>query len=320
MTPSAMPSTVGISGLGYRLADATLSVEELERAGLLTSPAATLQSMGFERAHVAKSDEERSDLAVSAARSVLEEGGIDPKSVDVMIFFGALDPDPPPNRDGLLIDRFRYPASRVQHELGLTRAVAFGVGQQGCASLATALRLSRALVRSGDARRVLCVGADVVPDGYRREVIYNILSDGACAVLVDADEQRLQPVAFRQVTKGYYWDSASRRTEIVAAYYPTARTVVNDALETAGLTTADVALFIPDNISLQSWKVLLELIDIDENRAYLDNIAAHGHFVSADNVVNLKDALAVRPLDAGDTIVLFTFGFGANWSATVLRA
>ena len=307
--------------MDYQLSDAVVSVEDLEWDGLISSTAEALRAMGFDRVHVAKDDQERSELAVSAARKLLDSENVDPRSVDVMILFGAIDPEEAPLAGGgSLIERFRYPASRIQHELGLTRAVAFGIGQQGCASLTSALRLSRALVRSGDARRVLCVGADAVPSGYQREVIYNVLSDGACALLVDAGQERLQPVAFRQITKGYYWDSAAKRTEIMAAYYPTARTVVNEALAMADLTPADVALFIPDNISMQSWKVLLELLDIPAERAYLENIAAHGHFVSADNIVNLKDALSAQPLPPGAPIVLFTFGFGANWSATVLLA
>jgi 3-oxoacyl-[acyl-carrier-protein] synthase-3 len=315
---------VGISGIDYWLPETVVSVEDLEQEGLITSSADALRSMGFDRIHVARDDQERAGLALRAARSLLESGDVDPRSVDAMILFGALDsetaPGPAGGGPGMLIDQFRYPASRIQHELGLTRAVAFAIGQQGCASLTSALRLSRALLRSGDAERILCVGADAVPPGYQREVIYNVLSDGACALMVDAGHERLQPVAFRQITKGYYWDSPAKRTEIMAAYYPTARNVVNEALAIAGMTTADVALFIPDNISMQSWKILLELLEIPAERAYLENIAAHGHFVSADNIVNLKDALAAKPLPPGSPIVLFTFGFGANWSATVLLA
>ena len=317
-------TVAGISEMAYWVPENTLSMEDLEDQHLVASPAAVLREMGFERVHVAADDAERNELALNAGRRLLEAGDIDPKTVDVMVHFGAFDPAataaPTGPGPGMLIDRFRYPAGRIQYELGLAKAVALSIGQQGCASLASALRLSRALVRSGDAERVLCIGSDAVPPGYSREAIYNVLSDGGCAVLIDAGHERLQPVAFRQITKGYYWDSPTKRSEIVAAYYPTARTVIREVLEAAGLTPADVALFIPDNISMQSWRVLLELVDIPTERAYLDNISAHGHFVSADNIVNLKDALDARPLQPGDPIVLFTFGFGANWSATVLTA
>lgn len=320
--PAPRFTPVGISGMDYWLPETKLSVEDLEEQGLISSSAKTLREMGFELVHVAEDDEERANLAFRAGRKLLEAGDVDPRSIDVLLLFGALDPeaDTVSAAEMPLIERFRYPASRIQYELGLTSAVALSIGQQGCATLTSALRLSRALLRSGDAERVLCIGSDAVPPGRQREVLYNVLSDGACALMVDAGHERLQPVAFRQITKGYYWDSPAKRTEIVAAYYPTARTVINEALAAAGLTQSDVALLIPDNISLQSWKILLELLDIPAERAYLENIAAHGHFVSADNIVNLKDALDDRPLPPGAPIVLFTFGFGANWSATVLLA
>lgn len=311
--------------MSYWLPAKTLSVEDLAERDLVASTPEALHEMGFDRVHVAADVEERRDLALNAGRALFETSAFDPQTVDVMLLFGAIDPEIPDaaaggSRPRPLIDRFRYPAGRLQYELGLTRAVAIGIGQQGCASLASALRMGRALIRSGDARRVLCLGADAVPEGRQREVIYNVLSDGACALMLEAGHERLQPVAFRQITKGYYWDSPTRRSEIVAAYYPTARTVVQEALEEAGLAPADVALFVPDNISVRSWEVLLELLGIPSERAYLDNIATHGHFVSADNIVNLKDALAERTVPDGAPILLFAFGFGANWSATVLLA
>jgi 3-oxoacyl-[acyl-carrier-protein] synthase-3 len=164
------------------------------------------------------------------------------------------------------------------------------------------------------------VGVDVVPPGAKREVVYNVLSDGACAVLVSRPWERLRPVTFRQVTKGYYWDSPARRDEIVAAYFPTARNVIRDAVTAAGLTLDDISLVVPDNVSARSWSILLDLLDVPEERAFLGNAARKGHSISADLVVNLKDALDDRPPVPDAAVALFTFGFGANWGAAVLRA
>jgi 3-oxoacyl-[acyl-carrier-protein] synthase-3 len=312
----------GIRAVSTKLPARTAGLEELEADGLLTSPASALREMGFDTVHVA-TEAEAPTLAADAGNGLLEAEGIDPSSIDALVLFGALHPievEGDAMSPDLLIDEFRYPVGRLHHDLGLANATALSVGQQGCATMPTAMRLATSMIRSGEARRVLCVGTDVVPAGKKREVIYNVLSDGACAFLMEAGHPRMQPVAFRQVTKGYYWDSPARRTEIVAAYYPTARNVILDALEAASVDRGEVALFIPDNISARSWAVLLDLVGIPKERAFLDNIAKHGHFVSSDNIVNLKDALDERPVADGSAILLFTFGFGANWSATVIRA
>jgi 3-oxoacyl-[acyl-carrier-protein] synthase-3 len=316
-----MDEPVGIRAVEYRLGSTEATLEDLEADRLLSSPPELLRSFGFDRVHIAESDEERGDLARLTAADLLREHDVDPLDIDVLILFGGLPVDPVPNADGgELIGRFRYPAGRLQHELGLSRAVAFAIGQQGCAAMLSAVRVARSLLVAGDARNVLCVGVDVVPAGAQREVVYNVLSDGACAVLLSRPWERLRPVAFRHVTKGYYWDSPARRDEIVAAYFPTARNVVRDAVAAAGLTVQDVSLVVPDNVSARSWRILLDLLDVPETRAFLGNAARKGHSISADLAVNLKDALADRPPEPEAPMALFTFGFGANWSAAVLRA
>lgn len=319
MTPQA-----GISALSYWYPETQLTIEELHDRGLVESDPAVLRQLGFDRIHVAD-PEELPDLGVFAGRRLLETHDIDPASIDVLIFFSGLEAPAPPSAEHpqatpSLLDRFRFSASRLQHQLGLSGATAFKIYEQGCASLVMALRTATALVGSGDAEKVLCIGADFVPPGFSREVIFNVLSDGASAMLIEAGSPSLRPVAFRQITKGYYWDSPTRRNEIVAAYYPTARRVILDAVHMAGANTTDIALFIPDNIGLQSWKVLLGLLGIPMEVAFMENIAAHGHFVSADSVMNLKDALERNPVAGDALILLFTFGFGANWSAAALRA
>jgi 3-oxoacyl-[acyl-carrier-protein] synthase-3 len=314
-----MNEPVGIRALSYRLGSGTRALEELAEQGLLSSPPDVLRSFGFDRVRVAESEEEGRKLAESTAADLLDQNDVDPLEVDVVILFGGL-PQVAETTDGELLDLFRYPAARLQHALGLSRATAFSVGQQGCAALFSALRIGRSLLVAGEANNVLCVGVDVVPPGARREVVYNVLSDGAGAVLLSRPWDRLRPISIRQVTKGYYWDSPARRDEIVAAYFPTARNVIRDALEECGLRPNDVELLVPDNVSRRSWEILLEVLGLPEDRAFLGNAAVKGHSISADLVVNLKDALDGRDVPPGAPVALFTFGFGANWGAAVLRA
>jgi 3-oxoacyl-[acyl-carrier-protein] synthase III len=312
---------VGIRALNYRLGSSTLTLEELAARNLLTSPPDLLRSFGFDRVHVADGEDERANLGSLVTEELLREHDVDPLDVDVLILFGGLPTEALPKADGDdLLEMFRYPVGRLQHEVGLTRSVAFGLGQQGCTALLSSMRVARSLLLAGEARNVLCVGVDVVPPGARREVVYNVLSDGACAVLLSRPWERLRPVAFRQVTKGYYWDSPSRRDEIVAAYFPTARNVIRDAVTAAGVSLEELALFVPDNVSLRSWQILLDLLGVPEDRAFLGNASSKGHSITSDLAVNLKDALVSRELNQEAPVAMFTFGFGANWGAAVLRA
>ena len=111
----------------------------------------------------------------------------------------------------------------------------------------TAVSIARAmlLAHPSSVGRVLCVGVDLLPAGSSREILYNLISDGACAVLVQSGEGPNRIMSERQVTKGYYWDCEARKNEIVAAYFPTARHIIKEALADAILAPDEVALIFP---------------------------------------------------------------------------
>ena len=202
----------------------------------------------------------------------------------------------------------------------MTRANVLGVTQQGCASVLSGLRLARSLILAeDDVETVLCVGADAFPEICRREVIYNVISDGACAALLSRQAPTNQFVSFAQITKGAYWDSGNLENEIVAAYFPTARTVIQQALEKARLTLDDIAWILPHNVSMRSWEILLGLLNFPRERFYSENIARKGHTIAADNLINLTDATDAGLVRKGDYLLLFTFGFGLNWSCLILQ-
>ena len=102
-----------------------------------------------------------------------------------------------------------------EYELELTHATAFGASQVGCLGLMAAVTLARNfLLSSKTASRDVCVSADVLSTGCTREMIYNVISDGACAVLLEKECDRNRILAYRQVTKGYYWNSIAQKNEI----------------------------------------------------------------------------------------------------------
>lgn len=308
---------IGISAIEYTLGSDSVSVEELELQGLLDSSASRMREFGFKRAHISR--EPAHALATAATKKLFETNCIDPNSVDAIFYAGATPgshaiqtPDP--------LSAFNYPVAQLQYELELTRAAALGISQAGCLGMMTSVALARDFLRANQgAKRVLCVSADVLPDGVKREMIYNLISDGACAVLVEKDCRRNRILAYRQITKGYYWDSIERKNEIAAAYFPTARNIIRDILGEAQISPSNLTYIIPHNVSLRSWEILLGLLQIDRAKLYAENIGKIAHVIAADNWINLKDSMAVGHLEPGAKLLLFTFGFGANWACMVLE-
>lgn len=315
--------------LRYYLPAGRRSLAQLDAGGLLSGSAETLASFGFEHVRVAEG-ETHLEMATAAAREVLDQSATEPEEVGALLYATALTTSATmaANRAAergaiLRLDTvsecFQYPAACLQAELELTRAAVIGVDQQGCASLMSAMRLGRAMLAVEPALgKVLCVSSDVFPAGAPRDLVYNVVSDGACAVLLERGA-RNRILACAQVTKGSYWDAAAVEHEVVAAYFPTARNLIASALAEAGLELDDIALVIPHNVSRRSWDILRGLLGLDEDRLYSDNIARVGHTIASDNIINLRDAMDGGRVSPGDKLLLFTFGYGLNWAAMVVE-
>jgi 3-oxoacyl-[acyl-carrier-protein] synthase-3 len=314
-----MTDTISIRAIEYVLPDRRVTLEDLERNGQLDTPAGTLRALGFDTVRV--SDEPAEALAGRAVARLIESANVDREAIGAIFHAGALPSSHAVAGTGRgVIEGFHYPVARLQYEAGLVHAEAIGISQVGCAGLMTAVRLAGSVLRSRpDVRAAICSSADVLPPGAGREFIYNVISDGACAVLVERGGPRNRVLALRQITKGYYWDAASLKNEIVAAYFPTARHIVLETLAAAGLSPADVDWILPHNVSLRSWEILLRLLDLPRERLFAPNIADKGHVIAADNFINLKDATACGLLHPGQRLLLFTFGFGANWTCAVIE-
>ena len=318
---------VGLSAISYAFPARSASLEELAEQGQLQSDPALLRRFGFGQVRIA-GEESAYDLGLSAARALLERERIDPESIDLLVHGGCAPGAFAPHRTAAQagaaaltgLDRFKYPGTRMQVELGLSRASVVGLSQLACATLFGAVRIARALCEAEGLRRVLCVAAELFPSNAGREVLWNCTSDAGCAVLVEADAPRRRVVAQAQVTKGFYWDCETVRDEMVASYFPTARHVIEQVLERAGWRADQVDWVIPHNVSLRSWQILLGLLRLPRARLYAKNLARDGHTLAGDNFINLADACAEGVVRDGERLLLFSYGYGAHWTALAVEA
>lgn len=322
-----MSARVSIRSIGYAFPAASPTVRELSAAGHLQSEPELLEGFGFARIHAAL-HESPYELATIAAGRALDRAGVDPASVDVLIhggIDGATAFEAAPDAAASMAAhrttaRFRYPATRLQHELGLERAQVLGVDQLACTTLFGAVRVARALILAEGLERVLCVASDFFPADAGREAIFNCTSDAAVAVLVERGGERALLRGAAHVTKGYYWNPDALRNEMVAAYFPTAKHVIERTVAQAGWTPADVDWVMPHNVGERSWRILAGLAGLGGARLWTDNIARDGHTLAGDNFINLADAMDAGALEAGARVLLFSFGYGAHWTGIALEA
>jgi 3-oxoacyl-[acyl-carrier-protein] synthase-3 len=142
---------------------------------------------GIVERRYAHSDEVTSDLGLIAAQQAIENAGIDPETLDYIIFahnfgdvkFGTIQSDMVPSL-----------ASRVKHSLKIKNnfCVAYDV-LFGCPGWIEGVIQANAFIKSGIAKKCLVIGAETlsrVSDIHDRDSM--IYADGAGAVILEAND------------------------------------------------------------------------------------------------------------------------------------
>ena len=316
---------IGISGISGVLAPATFDVEQLAAAGLVTSSPGVLREFGFSRAHVAEAPCEPGSLALDAARGALADAGITAADVDLLVWASARPEShvrprvPAGGGTADLFDGFRYQSAWLQDALGLDHAEVVAVAQQGCSTMFSALRTARAILATEPGRtHALCVAADVLPAGAPREILYNVISDGGCAVVLSRGCTTDRWIGFRQISRGDSWDPVACGPEIMASYFLMGRLVIAELLEEHGVRPDEIDVVVPTGINRTSWDVMLNLVGIPSERLR-GGLDSFGHTISADSFIHLDRLRRGAHMRPGARVLMFTYGFGSSWCALLLE-
>jgi 3-oxoacyl-[acyl-carrier-protein] synthase-3 len=291
----------------------------LKRSKQVRSSVAFLRELGFGYGYVAEEKDGIDGLLVAAAKEAMADAGHSPAEIGTLFLYSGLNPGAPAARGAGVLGRFRYPVAKLADRLKLPHANAMALSQQGCSGLLSAINIAARMVEAGEPPAALCVAGDALPKNANREIMYNLMSDAAAAVVVERGSPRNQIVSFHQLGQAAYWDSPQQERELIAAYFPMAQRAICGAVEQAGLRLADIRWIVPSNVSLRSWTILADLLKIPTTRIWSKNIARVGHTVCCDHVINLRDMSREGALTRGDHLLLFTFGFGASWTSLILQ-
>lgn len=315
----------GIASIAYLTPTIRRSVRELAADGRLISEPEAMEELGFRQCLMW--DRPSTDVAARCIADALAQAGVESEDVDLLVNASALAQSStvPAGYNGrhdpkeAHLNDFMYSTARIQDELDMVSAQTMGLTELSCSSLMAALWTARAIMIQDDLDVAVCVNADCLPAGSMREVVYNVVSDSACAVVLKRGETRNRVMTYHHMTKGYYWDCQKRQNELIASYFATGKRVVDNTLERAGITLKDVAMIVPHNVSLRSWDILSRHIGYPLDKIYTANIAERGHSIAADNFINLKDVIDKGLVQSGDTVMLYSFGLGAHWGCSLLR-
>jgi 3-oxoacyl-[acyl-carrier-protein] synthase-3 len=309
----------GIRSIGTALPKRFVEVEELATA----SGPERLRGFGFDGAWIGT---DVAALACEATDHAFSQGGVTSREIDALLWTSAIaeshvrpSAHASANGSSTALQPFCYQASWFQEHLGLERATVTGIAQQGCAGMFSAMRQARAmLMAEPELHHALCVGADLLPGTTPREILYNVISDAACACVMSREQVRYQWLGFHQISKGYYWDVPSKQNEIIAAYFPTAALTLRGLFAKLNLLPSEVDLVIPTGVNRMSWPILMRLCGIPDPRLY-EPEKRFGHTIAADSFLMLEEARRHGALRPGMKLLLFAYGFGSSWCALLLE-
>lgn len=317
-----------VRGVGHYLPARV--VENAEFEGKLDTTDEWIRSRtGIERRHFAAEGETTSQLAIRAAEAALADAGLGAGDIDAIVV-ATSTPD------------FTFPsvATMVQAGLGNTTAFAYDV-QAVCAGFVFALANANGLILSGQARRVLVIGAETfsrIMDWADRGTCV-LFGDGAGALIVEAAEGTGTAADRGILSSDLHSDGRYRELLYVDGGVSTngrsghlrmqgnavfkhavqkLAETAHTALDKAGLTPDDVSWIVPHQANLRIITATAERMGVPMERVVV-TVADHGNTSAASIPLALSTGRARGQIKAGDLIVTEAIGGGLAWGSVVLR-
>jgi 3-oxoacyl-[acyl-carrier-protein] synthase III len=321
-----------ILGTGSYAPSRILTNHDLEKI-INTSDTWITERTGIKERRIAADGEVTSDMAAAAARKALEMAETDPADLD-MIIVGTISPDMPMPSCAVF----------VQAKIGATRAFAFDLSA-ACAGSLYGMAIADQFIRTGSARRVLVIGAELLSrlvdwedrsscvlfgdaagaivmgpstDPARGLISTHLHSDGGAAGMLaipggGSKHPQSEDVLAKKLNK------ISMNGREVYKYATRALPeVVLEALAANGLKADDIDHVVTHQANIRIVESVVDRLGIPREKCWL-NIDRYGNTSSASLPISLDEANRAGRLRSGDLIAMMAIGAGMAWGSALMR-
>ncbi len=316
-----------VIGAGHYLPERIVENAEFE-ATLETSDEWIRSRSGIERRHFAAEGETTSQMATRAAEAALKSAGRTAEDVDAIVL-----------ATSTADLTFPSAATMVQSQLGMTKGFAFDV-QAVCAGFVYALSNANALIASGQADRVLVIGAETfsrIMDWSDRSTCV-LFGDGAGALLLETQEGAGTPedrgiLATDLNSDGRYKDLLyvdggvstqstghlrMQGNQVFRHAVEKLASTATTALERAGASTDDVDWIVPHQANIRIIQGTAKKMGLPMDKVVV-TVQDHGNTSAASIPLALSVGVERGQIKPGNLIVTEAIGGGLAWGAVVLR-
>ena len=322
------PVRTVIKGVGGYLPARVVTNADLAKL-VDTSDAWITERTGIKERRIAADGELTSTMGAIAARAALDDAGLAPEDIDLIIL-ATSTPD----------QTFPATAVTIQAELGITHGAAFDV-QAVCSGFVFALATADNYLKSGMFKRALVIGSEAfsrILDWEDRSTCV-LFGDGAGAVVVEA--QKLNGVmtdrgilATCLRSDGRYRDKlyvdggpSSTGTvghlrmdgpEVFRHAVTKISEVIGATLDQAGYKASDIDWFVPHQANKRILDGAAKKLGLDKDRIII-TLDKHANTSAASIPLALSTARADGRIKTGDLVLLEAMGGGFTWGAVLLR-
>lgn len=313
-----------VRGVGHYLPDRIVPNLEFE-ATLDTTDEWIKTRSGIECRHFAAPDEFTSDLGTKAAQAALDMAGRSANEIDAVIV-ATSTPDM----------TFPSAATMIQEKLGMERGFAFDV-QAVCAGFVFALANANGMIMSGQANRVLVIGAETfsrILDMTDRGTCV-LFGDGAGAVILegqdtDADrgilgvdlnsDGRYRDMLYVDggMTSGQTGFIKMQGNALFRQAVEKLASTADAALLKAGKTHEDVDWIVPHQANIRIIQGTAKKLGVSMDKVVV-TVQDHGNTSAASIPLALSVGVQRGQIKPGDLLVAEAIGGGLAWGAVVLR-
>ncbi len=317
--PAPVRSAIAGSG-GFLPPDVVTNAELARRFGLDTSDEWIVERSGIRQRHLAGPGDSCASMAAEAARRALALAGVDAAEVDAIVLATAT-PD----------SAFPATAVHVQRLLGVTRGFAFDISA-ACTGFVYAMATADALIRAGQARCALVIGAEV----YSRILDWTdrgtcvLFGDGAGAVVLraEAGEGDRGVLSSHLHADGRHADilhvegttgplrMAGR--EVFKHAVVKLAAVVDEALAANNLGREAVGWLVPHQANIRIIEAMGRKLGLPPERVVV-TVDRHANTSAASVPLAFADAVGDGRIRRGDLVLFEAIGGGLTWGACLAR-
>ena len=317
-----------VKGCGGYLPKRILTNEDLAKV-VDTTDEWIVTRTGIKERRIAAKGELTSTMGTAAARAALDDAGLKPEEVDLIVL-ATSTPD----------QTFPATAVTIQADLGITHGAAFDV-QAVCSGFVFALATADNYLKSGEFRRALVIGSET----FSRILDWNdrgtcvLFGDGAGAIVLEAQTE-LGKVSDRGVLTTHlrsdgrhksklYVDGGPSSTRTVGYLRMEGREVfkhavgmitdvIVDAFNATGLTADDIDWFIPHQANKRIIDASAHKLHIAPQKVVL-SVDLHGNTSAASIPLAISVAVKDGRVKKGDLVLLEAMGGGFTWGSALVR-